>query len=89
MSMSESESNGTVSYSVKELLARQDGKLDSILLTINAKADKADVDGLAGRVTAVENMQAQQKGTSNFARWAVPVFLSLLALATAVIGLLR
>lgn len=75
--------DGIVAYTVKELVARLDAKLDTIILTLAAKADKVDVDTLAGRVTAVENMQAQSRGSSTFVRWATPVVLSILALAVS------
>lgn len=47
------ETNG-VTYTVKELLAKIEGKLDGVIITIGQKADKHDVDSLDERVKALE-----------------------------------
>ena len=46
--------NGTIRYSVKELLAKVDVKLDQISGKLDAKADAHDVLALDGRVAALE-----------------------------------
>ena len=51
--MSEAVPNG-VTYTVKELLAKIEGKLDGVIITIGQKADKHDVDTLGDRVKALE-----------------------------------
>ena len=48
--------NGNVSYTVKELIAKLDGKLDGLMLAIHTKADKSDVDVLSGRMNTLENL---------------------------------
>jgi hypothetical protein len=78
--------NGTVSYSVKELLARQDGKLDTIIMGLNAKAERTEVAALEQRVLGLERGQSSSKGESS-ALWRVaPLLLAVgtLALAAAV-----
>jgi hypothetical protein len=54
-----------VTYTVKELLAKIEGKLDGVIITIGQKADKHDVDHLSGRVEKLEeastNFEAQQQ----------------------------
>ena len=53
----------TVSYTVKESLARIDGKLDSLTLLMQTKADRADVLGLHERLTVLEAAQHSKSGT--------------------------
>lgn len=52
--MSAADTNGGVTYTIKELLAKIEGKLDGVIITIGQKADKHDVENLAGRVKALE-----------------------------------
>ena len=82
------EDAGSVSYSVKELLAKQDGKLDTILLTLTSKADREEMAGVERRVTALEvqsvtqekvNSALRTENASNFTR-REKVIGSLLAL---------
>lgn len=83
------EPNGTVSYSVKELLARQDGKLDSILIALNTKAERNDLSELSGRVTVLERTDSKQEG-SNYLFWrGATLLVSVAALALAVVVALR
>lgn len=51
---------GGVNYTVKELLARQDAKLDQILLTLSTKADQSQVDKLEQRVETIDRSGSQQ-----------------------------
>ena len=54
-----------VTYTVKELLAKLDGKLDGIIITIGQKADKHDVENVVDRVkkleVAVDNIDAAKR----------------------------
>jgi len=43
-----------VSYTVKEVLARIEGKIDGLAISVAAKADATALDKLDGRVTALE-----------------------------------
>ena len=49
-----SDSNGNVSYTVKELLARMDGKLDMIDSKLEQKANVAVVLALGARIDRIE-----------------------------------
>jgi hypothetical protein len=46
--------NGTIRYSVKELLAKVDVKLDAISSKLDAKADAHDLHAVDARVAALE-----------------------------------
>lgn len=72
------ESNG-VTYTVKELLAKLDGKLDGIIITIGQKADRHDVESLASRVTLLEAERSGNRALRDFFRWALPVVAILVA----------
>ena len=74
-----------ISYTIKELLARQDIKLDTIIVEIRSKADRHEVDQLANRVSALEVTSALTKGGSNMARWVVPILVSAVAIAVPAI----
>jgi len=50
MSANGEQQNGAVTYTVKELLAKIEGKLDGVIITIGQKADKHDVEEISGRV---------------------------------------
>ena len=79
------EPNGTITFTVKELLARQDGKLDTIILTLHAKADKTDLAALEQRVLGLERTDSKQEG-SNYLFWrGATLLVSLAGLATAVL----
>jgi hypothetical protein len=86
--MSTDDGNGTVSYTVKELLARQDGKLDSIILGLAQKADKTELDNLRGRVDVLAQSQSIQSGASGFLWKALPLIISAIATATAVFAVM-
>jgi hypothetical protein len=83
------EPNGTVSYTVKELLARQDGKLDTIILTLNAKAEKTELAALEQRVLGLERSDSRSEGGVSLFWKAGPLLVSLAALAAAVAVALR
>ena len=76
--------NGSVTFTVKELLARQDGKLDSILIQLSGKAEKAELDRQGIRLDIVERTQANTAGAQSSIRWILPWLISLAAVALAV-----
>ena len=79
------EPNGTISYTVKELLARQDGKLDTIILSLNEKATTTALAALEQRVLGLERTDSKQEG-SNYLFWrGATLLVSVAALATAVL----
>ncbi len=45
---------GSVSYTIKELLGKLDGKIDVIILTLSGKADKGDLVEVERRVSSLE-----------------------------------
>lgn len=51
-----------VNYTVKELLARLDAKLDTIALKLENKAERATVHELAGRIAALEMTALRHAG---------------------------
>lgn len=53
---------GTVRYTVKELLARLESKLDTALAVMENKADHDLVLNLAERVTKLETEAAERRG---------------------------
>lgn len=67
------ETNGNVSYSVKELLAKIEGKLDGVIITIGQKAERHDVEALGRRVIALEAERDGTRALRDFFRWVVPV----------------
>ena len=76
--------NGSVTFTVKELLARQDGKLDSILIQLSGKAEKAELDRVGIRLDMVERTQANTAGAQSSIRWLLPWLISVAAVALAV-----
>lgn len=54
--------DGAVSYSVKELLARLDGKVDGLFVAIGSKADKSELEQVRTDVRALEIQQARSSG---------------------------
>lgn len=67
------DTNGAVSYSVKELLAKIEGKIDGVIITIGQKAERHDVEMLGRRVTALETERDGTRAVRDFFRWAAPV----------------
>ncbi len=49
------EPSGSVSYTIKELLANLDGKIDTIILTLSGKADVSDLVEVERRVAKLES----------------------------------
>ena len=81
--------NGSVTYTVKELLARQDAKLDTIILGLSGKAEKQDLERIAARVDLVERSQASSSGSTNSMWRAVPIFTAVAALGLALASWLK
>lgn len=81
MNADEPNGSGTVRYTVKELFARIDGKLDKALEALDQKANDADLDALELRVSALENARAESRG---FGRGQVAILGALLT----IVGLL-
>lgn len=48
--------NGSVNYSVKELIARLEVKLDTVLAQISGKAEKSEVLSLESRIANIERL---------------------------------
>ena len=84
------EPNGSVSYTVKELVAQLHGKMDTVILELTRKADRDDLKELAGRVDSLERSRDTQTGSTTLTRWALPVFVALIAIgANIAVNLLR
>ena len=56
----------TISYSVKDILSRVEGKLDAALIAVATKAEHADLAKLADRVRELERSEA---GRTKATRW--------------------
>lgn len=83
-----SPTNGSVSFTTKELIAKLDGKLDTVILKLDAKADRDDMKHLEGRVTSLETQVAQAKGQSGYSRWVVPVTISIVSIGVTLATIL-
>lgn len=71
------EQNGTVRYTVKELLAAMNEKLDKLVAAIDTKANAADLDVLSGRVQALERRYWMAVGFLTAVELAVGAYLRL------------
>ncbi len=67
---------GTVQYTVKELIGRLDAKMDLLLDAVDSKASVAALDRidgkittLEGRVSLLETAEASAKAVSSNTRW--------------------
>lgn len=60
--------NGSVRFSVKELLAKLDGKLDVISEKLDAKADEAHLVALEARVLVLEGSAATEAQLADYRR---------------------
>lgn len=82
------DSDAVVNYTVKELVARLEGKVDRILDVLDHKVDAAVVDALTTRLEVIELDLAITKATAKKTRTllfvGVPGFVSFIG---AVIGL--
>lgn len=83
----------TISYSVKDILARVEGKLDAALIGVATKAEHADLVKLDGRVRELERIEEGRnkahRGWVELRRWAIPTLISLAATAAIVIQALH
>lgn len=70
--------NTRVSYSVKELFARIDAKLDTLGILIDAKADQKAFVDLEARVAGLETTNAVSAGLHRLA-WAIAGLLVAIA----------
>ena len=84
----------SVSYTVKELVARVDGKIDGLFLLLGSKADKDELDKLAAAVATkadeekverlasqVEHVQLRDARASGVSDWVWRVVVSAPGLA--------
>lgn len=81
MSAEEPNGNGVVRYTVKELFAKIDAKLDKAVEAIEGKASDSELVALEARVSALETQAAETRG---FGRGQVAILGALLA----IVGLL-
>jgi hypothetical protein len=82
------EANGSVNYSVKELLAKIEGKLDGVIITIGQKADKHDVERLRIDVDGLIADKTAAGAILNDRRWLLRTALTLMTVAIAACGVL-
>jgi hypothetical protein len=75
------EQNGSVTFTVKELLARIEGKIDALTVTLALKADRTDVADLNQRVTKLELGGAGDTGAREWLWRAVMALPGIAALA--------
>lgn len=73
----------TISYSVKDILSRVEGKLDAALISVATKAEHADVAKLETRVRELERNEAMRSKASrwqaDFRRFIIPTVISAIA----------
>lgn len=69
------ETNGTVRYTVKELLADMNKKLDRLVEAIDTKATTQDVDELSARVSTLERKYWMAVGFLTCADIAIGAYL--------------
>lgn len=82
-----------ISYSVKDILSRVEGKLDAALIAIATKADHSEMVKLAERVAHLElieeHREAAAKWHTEWKRWLIPTILSALLTASTIFALLH
>jgi hypothetical protein len=73
----------TISYSVKDILSRVEGKLDAALIAVATKAEHADVAKLETRVRELERSEAARSQAghrmADFRRFLIPTVISAIA----------
>lgn len=85
MSTTPPEDTGTVRFTVKELFARIDAKLDTLASVLDAKADHAALEALALRVDVLEKDRDERAGASR-AQWAiVGVLVAILGMLVPIV----
>ena len=75
--MSSSEENTTVRYSVKELFARIDAKLDGLAAVLDAKADHTSLVALELRVKHLESTDDQRRGATHAQKATIAILLAI------------
>lgn len=84
-----------ITYSVRDILARIEGKIDSALASIGLKASTADLMALSAKhetlradfdrhVEAGEAERVRKSERVEWRRWAIPVLISLLGVVALV-----
>jgi hypothetical protein len=85
--MSATEGEGTtVRYSVKELFARIDAKLDGLAAVLDAKADHASLSALEMRVDHLDKANDERVGSSNAQRAIVAILLAIAAMLIPIVA---
>lgn len=67
-----------MSFTVKELLAKQDGKLDAILISLASKADRTEVEQLRREMTTLTKISDEREGAAQYRAFAIPLAVTLL-----------
>lgn len=67
--MATGEPNGQVSYSVKELLAKLDGKVDSVLIAVADKVGRSEFDLLRKDVDVLRLQASSSRSVGANAKW--------------------
>lgn len=83
------EGEPAITFTVKEILARVDGKVDLILAQLAGKASLAEVDALKNRVDSLEDdlaiERALAKRTARVVFYGVPGFTAFIGTALAIV----
>lgn len=85
--MSELESTG-VRYTAKELFAQINSKLDVITATLTNKVDHEDLVLLDARVTALEAIENQRKGSGRTQKAILAALLAIAGLLVPIVVVL-
>lgn len=78
----------TVTYTVKELLARLDNKIDGLIEMLATKAEQAELNSLTQRVSHLETEQAEILAIAVYKRWLIGLSVSVLGVGVALVALL-
>ena len=77
-----------VNYTVKELIARVEGKIDSIVATLSNKVDVSAVAAMELRIARLENSDAKQGAVDQYKKWLLASSLMSIAALSTIVGLL-
>jgi len=77
----------TVTFTVKELLARLDAKIDGIVDMLERKAEKAEVELLSQRVSILERDSAEVLAIGKYKRWLVGLSATVAGVVIALLAL--
>lgn len=86
--MSSIEDNGSVRYTVKELLGRMDSKLDAVLEQVRAKVDAQDFREAVERIAILETEAASGRQLATYKKWLLGVTITVFALVIAMVAIL-